>query len=351
MKRLHLFALAPIALLACSSAMSEPASPPDGDMSDASSSDTSRSDTTRPDTATEEDATDAGDAPSTGDADPSAYDAACTTWAASYCNKTNECSPTVLAYIWGDLATCKDRQKLWCIVSMSAPGSSYDPPAVDACAKANAALSCTDTTAAKVPPACDLAGKRAVGEPCGADSQCASKACGSVDIFTHCGTCVAQAGLGEACGTIRCTFGLWCSSGKCAPVGSLGAACSGSSSCVSSLTCFGGKCVAHAKAGEPCDDSRKTAPDCDFSLGQICDSSKTCVAYVLAKSGEPCNYDSSPSHPCTALDLCTPFPGPGTCVAWAATGAACDVTKGPPCAYPDACVSGICKRRDPASCK
>ncbi len=283
---------------------------------------------------------------------PAAYEAACSDYAASLCDRSSTCAYLVFAARWGDATRCRARNKALCMITFSAPGSAYAPAALAGCAKTMSSASCGEYLNGKI-GACSVPGKLGVGGRCLYSEQCASRACTRKP--GACGTCAARAALGESCPTIPCGSGLWCSSsGKCAPTAALGETCEGYGSCEAGTDCIGGKCTAQMKLGETCDPIAKTAPRC---IDTKCDdATKVCVAVTFAAVGEACSYSSAPYRWCTGGDTCTSVTSTGTCVASSPAGGKCSTTPtGPSCEVPAECDSGYplgtCTVLDPASCK
>jgi hypothetical protein len=268
-------------------------------------------------------------------------------FALSDCAHAAECSPTIQAMNFGNVAECVRQSTLNFSWLVSLPGSGFSAEQVHECADALAALSCGDylSPVANLVGACSPAGTRSVGQGCTDSSQCAS------------GFCPAS--------------GFACS--KCAPVPSEGAPCAGDSDCAAGMACStAGACTQVALAGEacgarPCDSyhvcsgtcqalpetvgavcgSNVGVPDCDESAGVTCDSatSGTCVPIVVLDAGQSCGLSTTAWRTCSTSGACIS----GTCHAASAASQACDSTLGPYCEWPNQCVNELCVAPPPAS--
>ena len=297
---------------------------------------------------------------SSSDAGPAAptADQACTDLSAAFCDKIAACTPVYLQLGYGDAARCKAQLKPNCTTSLTAPSTGSTPQNLADCAKAVPAVSCNDLYSNRTPAACQpVAGKLADGAACGEDSQCVSKYCGTSGT-SNCGKCGPAPGAGGSCATQKCGPGLVCASGTCLVPGKSGDACTfDKAPCESELSCNDGKCGPPASnAGDACSLDGKGKPLCDFiGKGLFCLAGK-CVAVKLHDVGAACGYDATTMEVsgCSGNGFCKkdkPADLAGKCIAPAAEGGACDPATGPSCEQTSKCISGLCKRSDPASCK
>ncbi|GAC1353121.1 MAG: hypothetical protein NVSMB1_23190 [Polyangiales bacterium] len=105
-------------------------------------------------------------------------DKGCSDLSASLCEKLKSCSPFTVAVGFGDVATCVERTKLSCLTGTGSPSGGTSGAQLSTCGKAYSALSCPVYFSKPDVLACvPTAGKRAVGSPCGDDSQCTSTFC------------------------------------------------------------------------------------------------------------------------------------------------------------------------------
>ena len=288
---------------------------------------------------------------------PPTADQACTDLASAYCDKIAACAPTYVTLGYGDTTACKAEFKANCLAGVAAPSTGTSPQILSDCAKAAPSVACNDLYSNRTPAACQpVAGKLADGAACGDDSQCTSKYCGTSDT-SICGKCGAPPAAGGSCATQKCGPGFVCASGTCIVPGKSGDTCSAAAPCEAELSCTDGKCGAPAtNVGDACSLDGKGQPLCDFiTKGLFCLTGK-CVQAKLNDVGKACGYDSTTMEVsgCSNQGYCKKAKSTdlaGTCVAVAAEGAACDPINGPNCATSSKCVSGVCKKPDPASCK
>src|SRR5262245_23734776 len=122
---------------------------------------------------------------------PVTPDESCTRHAQAQCERIDACARWQLEELYGDVATCVARYKLWCLAEVGAPGTSRTAEHQAACADAVAKLSCDDWLydfTAKTGDVCSLkSGTLATGQPCARNSQCASTYCKKGE--TACGVC------------------------------------------------------------------------------------------------------------------------------------------------------------------
>jgi hypothetical protein len=286
---------------------------------------------------------------------------ACADYAQVYCTRVNDCAPTFLQLGFGDVPTCESRLQINCPLTFQAPGTGLTPDIAEKCIGALPQTSCPDTLGRNLPSECSpVAGSLQNGAACGDDDQCTGKYCnlGSNHV---CGACSTKAAAGAACNTDSdCSQGLACAQGTCAAYAQAGAACSDKQPCNPTLTCNAGACVTPSGAGAACTPGTDlTKSGCDFLHGSFCNpSTKKCQQVATATAGQPCGFvngivDGSLTI-CTGGATCfgiTLLNPKSTCTAAAADGASCDATKGINCQAPAICVSGVCKLKDPTSCK
>jgi len=206
------------------------------------------------------------------------------------------------------------------------------------------------------------------GAPCAFSGQCESANCATI-TGTNCGSCAPPNLAGDSCATTSCSQGLFCIAGtqQCQPRGSAGAGCDADHPCGAGLSCVtaaampSGTCqTAGSSVETACDPKHQNAPGCDPSAGLYCDAStKTCHAVTYATAGGQCGSINQVSVACTNASTCFGAQGetPGTCVANALEGMACDTQAGPSCVPPATCVTGsptatngVCRLPDPTVC-
>ncbi|MGZ3442760.1 MAG: hypothetical protein ACXVDD_24735, partial [Polyangia bacterium] len=116
-------------------------------------------------------------------------DAACADIAAVRCNQRATCSNgTGITRVYGDMATCLQREKLSCTNALAAKGTGNTPDRVEQCAAALKAESCADYFALVTPPACINTGTLTDGTACAFAGQCSSTYCTN-DANAACGVC------------------------------------------------------------------------------------------------------------------------------------------------------------------
>jgi hypothetical protein len=358
-----------LGLSACSSSSSNGSGATDAGVSDA------------PEETTDGSASPDGAIGSNGD---SGAASACAAYAQARCARLDACSNatyTVLHY--GSHATCVSDVAAQCATSLAAPQTAATPGYFSGCATALATESCSDLLGANPPPACTpLAGPLAAGAACFASAQCQSTYC-AVASTANCGVCAALPAAGATC-AVDADCGsrnsLTCSkAGTCVAYGAAGASCDKDDPCGPSLSCVGadaktstpGTCTASAAAvGAACDPT--TGAGCDATLLLTCDGvTKQCVADTLVTASQVCGSSDGSVARCEANGTCEiPDAGPpadggdagaavttGTCLAAAATGAACDSASGPACVPPAKCIvtddagtAGTCQLGSPNAC-
>jgi hypothetical protein len=283
------------------------------------------------------------------DAGPTA-ELACTQNAMARCTKLMACSPAELAARWGDVATCETRLALGCRAALAAPGTAATPTGTIQCADALTASACGDFLGKSPPPAClPPMGPTAAAGTCEFSGQCASGFCG-VAATSLCGACEPEPQVGSSCATVDCGPTLTCVAATmtCENRVALSGACGKGLPCDVGLACVGATAVAMGTCqaapttvGAVCDPARKTGPDCSAVAGLTCDhATKQCVTQPLAAATMPCGLINNVEVRCTGPATCVGAMGaqPGTCVAPAADGAACDSATGPDCETPARCV-------------
>jgi hypothetical protein len=285
-------------------------------------------------------------------------DQACERDEASYCGKFEACAVFALQTLYGDAATCKARDRLWCKASLGVQDTSQTPEGIATCADAVDAQSCDDFNAGVLPDVCKpKPGPRAAGVACSSGLQCESLSCKASPNST-CRVCTARMPNGSACTVSSdCESGR-CSQKKCVPQVGEGAACaSGVSVCDFSAICLNAVCVKVLKPGAACDPM---ADACDSgNYGAMCDpQSRTCKAVrKVVGAGQPCGDLPEGPTDCSAFGTCAltdPSATVGTCIAALPDGAPCDALSGyDQCFWPASCQNGTCKVQfstSPAGC-
>jgi len=298
---------------------------------------------------------------------------ACSDLSAAVCAKIEQCASAVVTSIYGDTTTCASAAQGSCTAALALTDTGDTAGNVEDCSKAYASLSCSDALDNNLPQACaHHPGTVADGATCGTAGQCKSGVC-QFDS-SGCGKCIEAVASGGACtATSDCQSGLVCvassstASACIAPVGS-GATCSTQAPvvpCQAGLVCDSKttKCETPLPAGSACDATIQPTL-CDQANGYFCTPIGTrCQLAIAATTGQPCGYDvktgdysyCAGSGFCGNVDQQT---GLGTCVAPAASGAACDVANGPLCMPPAFCktgevdggTGGTCTTVDPSTC-
>jgi hypothetical protein len=264
------------------------------------------------------------------------------------CQKFDSCSHFLLQVTWGDLQTCAERGKLDCEAEAASPGAGMTQDQAGKCANAATALSCDQLFGGADIAACDVAGTRDDGQPCGYDSQCKSGSCKGTSGL--CGVCTPRSAAGGSCnGDGDCETGLNCANQICvAPVAD-GGSCTSSGQCKGISSCHNGICAAPLGAGQDCN----ATSDCDLLHGLVCGpGTKKCAAATLAQPGETCGQVNGTLIACAGGGQCAGSAGStsGTCAAGLADGASCSDTSGPSCLNPAECINGSCTLRTSTSC-
>jgi hypothetical protein len=289
-------------------------------------------------------------------------DQACTDLAKARCLQLQSCAPARVSSVYADLATCEAREKLSCMPSLGAPGTSATPDRYEKCASALGASACTSLFARNPPTECvPQPGKLADGAACGDDAQCASTYCEMLSAPPSnniCGVCGPRALAGGACaGDVDCDFGLTCANGVglgvCVSYGDVGATCDGAHPCSPPNACVSGACMAPVGASMMCD---RIAQNCDPTQALYCNAQSVCAVRTFAAAGEPCDGFVQ----CAAGGWCAASGNTlrGICLATVADGAACNPHQNnmPDCQQPARCLGidgamdGICTLPNPAAC-
>jgi hypothetical protein len=276
-------------------------------------------------------------------------DQACERDASSYCDKLAACSMYSLQTLWGDVATCKARDRLWCKAVLGVEGGGETPEAITTCADAVDAQSCDDFNSAVTLDVCKTKpGPLADGLACTSAYQCESLSC-KAPANSTCKACTPKVAVGGACMTSSdCASGSRCRQQQCVPQVAEGAACGGTVGvCNFSDICLNGACTKLLKPGSACDPM---ADACDYgTFGATCDAqSNTCkVVAKVVGAGQPCGTLPDGPTDCSAFGVCgfsSPDATVGTCFAALPDGAPCDpMNVDNQCFWPAACVDGICK--------
>ena len=290
---------------------------------------------------------------------------ACADVAAARCNQRSTCtalagssaSGASLGRVYGDMATCVQRETLACQNGLTAPQTGNSPTEVEACVKAFPTYSCADFFDNNPPADCAITGARANGATCTFGGQCGSGFCQGAKTSV-CGACADPPADGTDCSDSACGHNQRCvnADNTCESVVSLNGACDGTHPCDSGLACVGstattmGTCQnGGSMIGVACGNGAATTA-CDNSLGLYCagpSGSKTCMPIVLVGDGMPCGLlpDGSRTD-CLAGDCYTATgiatgSAVGTCKASVrenAANPACDLALGPGCLAPARCV-------------
>ena len=276
-------------------------------------------------------------------------DEACNNLAVALCSKTDSCTPFATSIYYGDASACAARSKLSCVPALALSSTGATPAKIDACAKAVAALGCSDNQLAYSLPDCVFKGTLAAGTACGSNSQCVGGYC----RFTSstCGVCSSRNAAGGSCtAAADCVAGATCVNGTCATQLPIGMACSASKPCKLGLYCKAGSCAAAGTmANTPCDSN--ITESCNFLAGFFCGQSNVCVKSQVANTGSACGLSATNYTECTYGGTCNTSGGTvGTCVAAVLDGQACDSTNALNCLAPATCENGTCKLTNPGSC-
>jgi hypothetical protein len=233
----------------------------------------------------------------------------------------------------------------------SAPGASSTAEQRKACTTTIAPGTC-DLIRYDGPPRCFFGpGSKAVGKGCAWHSQCAGRHC-EAQSGSLCGTCGEIGQVGDGCTPTSCAAGLACvldsaaKSYRCIARAKAGEACTANSKyetvCAHGLVCAGNQRVAAGDLGAAC----RPVP-CNHDIGLDCHKqTKLCTAIPMGAPGASCNTVgiSNDTYRECRDGLCVNRNdrGNGTCMAYAADGAACDAWSGPACRPPARCVAKTC---------
>jgi hypothetical protein len=269
---------------------------------------------------------------------------ACQRDADLFCDKTAACSEFDLRWFWGDVATCKARDMLWCSAYLGLLDTAVTPDLFAACSGAVAAMTCDDFNSGVEAEACVFKpGSRVEGQACTNGAQCQTHLC-KIPKNASCGVCAAKVPVGGACASnSECVSGSRCKGQTCTPEVGVGATCGGTvAACAYPNICLG-TCTKPLPVGAPCDPMIDA---CDYGIGAACDpQSSTCKALVkLASPGQPCGTIDGSQVECVGFGSCgfdTPDATMGTCYAPSADGAPCDDVRS--CLWPATCVNGVCQ--------
>jgi hypothetical protein len=269
------------------------------------------------------------------------------------------------------MPTCLDREKLTCLLGLSAPSTGNSAGLVEQCVQALGSLSCPDFLDSALPVQCTPAGPRADGSKCAFNGQCSSSYCNG-DKTSMCGTCGAAPAAGSSCTASNCARGQVCANAnmQCGPWGMSGAACSTTKLCGAGFACFGqtatvdGSCiVAATSTGTPCGGATNAA--CDPQLGHYCGGptgSRICTPIDYVQAGTSCGTTGGAFVGCAGGGTCFTATGiatsgeAGTCKTPVREGTACDSALGPLCVPPARCVingtgtTGTCTLPAGSSC-
>ena len=273
----------------------------------------------------------------------------------AYCNRAQSCAPAYITVSFGDVATCATRLKATLLPSMGATGVTETPAQYEACAAAVPNATCSDLLARTLPGPCQpVPGTLAAGAACAVDGQCASTHCG-LPSNAACGACAELAATGSACGVDNdCQAGMTCQGTPqlCVAYGAENASCDTTHPCRPDLGCKSGSCTAPSPVGTAC----QAAAECDNLHGVFCNPlTMMCENISFAGPSSACGLVNKQLVVCTGPgSLCTGETAPsytGSCVPYAADGAACDATNGPLCNAGAVCAGGQCVVPDPTRCK
>jgi hypothetical protein len=303
---------------------------------------------------------------------PSASEA-CADIANARCALRSSCSslpgamgdgPNIVA-LYGDLATCVEREAMLCEHALEAPQTGNTPAKLESCVAEFGGFSCQDFFDNNPPDACMNVGPRAAGRPCAFNSQCQSGYCQTA-AGSLCGTCADPPDVGSDCTVSACGHNQRClqATMACAEVVSRNQTCDDTHPCDSGLVCSGSSTdtdrvcqTAISTPGATCGGKQ---PSCDNSLGLYCtgpQGGKTCALASFVESGMPCGVLADGSRVECIAGNCYSASGlvtgtdSGTCKASVRETAAdpsCDTVLGPSCMPPAHCVvtsgtSGTCE--------
>jgi len=274
----------------------------------------------------------------------------CAYYADHYCEADKRCAYD-FEVGWNDLATCKERVKINCLLRVKSPGVNETTSRVVACANTLTALSCERyDDFDRWPETCTAPpGQLPDGAPCIVPAQCQGSAC-EITSRAACGVCKTVSRLGGACtDETNCFNFMPCVNGVCSahpvkgePCDGIGRYCFGPTVC-RDLDANGiGKCGTPSPAGTACDPNE---PDiCDFTNAYYCDQvTMTCTKGEKArKVGEMC----VDLPICNFVSYCD---FDGFCRLNPREGMGCGANN--TCLTPARCIDGVCKIRNAAVCK
>src|SRR6266700_3899447 len=136
---------------------------------------------------------------------------ACQDLAQAPCDKRSSCTMLAsatgpgasLVRVYGDMATCLQRELLACENGLMAPQTGNSPTKVEACVKAYATFSCQDFFDSNPPADCTVTGARANGITCTFNGQCGSGYCQGAKSNV-CGVCADPPSPGADCTDSSC---------------------------------------------------------------------------------------------------------------------------------------------------
>jgi hypothetical protein len=281
---------------------------------------------------------------------------ACDDYAKKQCDREAACAPGAFAIVGdADEAACQTYAASYCQDWLEAAHTAWTPSLVEQCGDGFAAMSCPTYLAEGTTPSACLphGGTLPNGASCTTPWQCASGRC-SVDSINACGACVPVAALGEPCistllGT-DCADNLVCAltptsptTPVCAAPVSLGGACADTSVCPGDDYCdlTTHVCTKLPALGQACDANAFYYCD-PTKTGAVCDStSGTCLAVTAISTGGACGLvDGGISSCAGTCAYSNPDGGEGTCNPFGAEGAACAADA--PCLPGLVCAGGVC---------
>jgi hypothetical protein len=284
---------------------------------------------------------------------------ACSDASETLCSTLERCAPFFFGVVWTDHATCVARSAFNCPKSFGLDGTSATPASLEACLMAARGATCGDVFRG-IEACYTQPGTLMNGHACATHAQCQSAFCNPTAAGDGCGVCADKAAAGAAC-----TVDEQCANGqKCVNIGTLampnkicvayrsqGDACSANEPCTPDLACKSGTCQPPDAPGAMCSnmpDTCSAATTGDTCVAGICKSS-----LKIAKAGETCGLDlvAQTFTVCTGAAMCKTTGTSSVCLAAAEDGAACNPATGPHCMPPAYCDNGLCKLRDPTSCR
>lgn len=286
---------------------------------------------------------------------------ACDQLASVYCNRLEECTPTLMDILYGDKTTCFERMSEPCAAVLALPDTTKTPSWTSQCSALLNASSCEEVLTRLPPTECTPApGARKAGATCADDGQCETSYC-KFTVGLGCGLCAPKAAAGEGCDKDDdCVRGTGCAPDKkCAAYGVLDGPCDLNHPCAGGLSCVGatsqaqGVCKVAGVGGQQCDSKEETKPGCNVLKGFFCNPyANLCQELKLAKGGEGCGVVGTSYAVCTSSAMCKLTSSySGTCLASAADGESCDNVDGPYCMPLSQCIAGKCIAPAPAACQ